>query len=180
MVDGAAEETDLRPVEHHVGDDSPGGLAEEVLRVRLAASGSTGNLGAELDDVVVEERDADLERVRHRRPVEVVEHVVDEAELAVQHERPLDVPGVRRRQPIRDQPVERATVPATSPPRASTGAQIGGPGGARPDRRRDAIVCSARRAPRGRAREARPRLAAAARSSGPGSRASRSTARVCP
>ena len=37
---------------------------------------------AVLDDVVVEERDAHLERVRHRRPVEVVEHVVDERELA--------------------------------------------------------------------------------------------------
>ena len=46
-----------------------------------------GDRGAELDELVVEERDADLERVRHRGAVEVVEHVVDERELAVEVER---------------------------------------------------------------------------------------------
>ena len=38
---------------------------------------------AVLDDAVVEERDAHFERVRHRHPVEVVEHVVGECELRV-------------------------------------------------------------------------------------------------
>ena len=36
---------------------------------------------------MIEERDAHLERVRHRGPVEVVEHVVDEPELRVEVER---------------------------------------------------------------------------------------------
>ena len=39
------------------------------------------------DELVVEERHAHLERMRHRGAVEVVEHVVDEPELGVENER---------------------------------------------------------------------------------------------
>ena len=45
------------------------------------------NAGAELDQLVVEERHAHLERVRHRGAVEVVEHVVDQPELCIDVER---------------------------------------------------------------------------------------------
>ena len=43
--------------------------------------------GAELDELVVEERHPHLERMRHRGAVEVVEHVVDERELRVEIQR---------------------------------------------------------------------------------------------
>ena len=40
----------------------------------------------ELDELVVEERHSDLEGVRHRRSVEVVQHVVREGELGVEEQ----------------------------------------------------------------------------------------------
>ena len=56
----------------------------------------SGSSRAELDELVVEERHADLERARHRGAVEVGEHVVDEAEPRVEVER-----GLERRRPRR-------------------------------------------------------------------------------
>jgi len=64
-----------------------GGCVSSELAVDLERCGHSC---AELDKAIVEERDANLERVRHRGAVEVVEHVVDEVELTVEHERALD------------------------------------------------------------------------------------------
>ena len=70
-------------------------VLQHVLRVQSPDLEPRRDRRAELDDVVVEERDAHLERVRHRRAVEVVEHVVDEPELGVEVER-------RRERIVRD------------------------------------------------------------------------------
>ena len=65
-----------------VGHDAARGLLEHVLRRQPAHLQLGRDRRAQLDEPVIEERARDLERVRHRRAVEVVEHVVDERRAA--------------------------------------------------------------------------------------------------
>ena len=79
----------------------------------------------QLDELVVEERHADLERAGHRGAVEVGEHVVDEPEPGVEVERGLERRGSRARPASRLRstasaaPACSASAPPNSSPRRS-------------------------------------------------------------
>ena len=91
------EEADLGLVDDLVGDVAAGRrLSRYLVTDARRTLSEARDAGAELDDVVVEERHPDLERVRHRRAVEVVEHVVHQAELRVEVEASSGGPGRRR------------------------------------------------------------------------------------
>src|SRR4051794_36684183 len=90
-VDSRTEEADLRLVDDPVRDQTPHGSLEDVLAGLQTTNLVLGrNRRRILDDLVVEERHPNFERVRHRTAVEVMDHVVDEGELPVQVERCRD------------------------------------------------------------------------------------------
>ncbi len=101
-------EVALRPVDHRVGHDAARGALEHAL----AAVGEL-ELGRdprrELDQVVVEERRPRLQPVRHRHRVDALDRVLDEHQLGVDPQRPVDR---RRRRPARG---------TTRPPRRASG-----------------------------------------------------------
>ena len=87
MPDGTAEEADLRPVENGLRNEPTGGRPQNRLGRAAGQLERDRHSRTQLDEAVVEKRDAHLEGARHRGPIEVVEHVVDEAQLRVQDER---------------------------------------------------------------------------------------------
>ncbi len=92
------------------GHEAARGALQEVLRVQPPHLQVRRDRRAVLDDLVVEERHAHLERVRHRHPVEVVEHVVRQGELRVDEER-------RRERIVRRSPSAiAATARSAAPP----------------------------------------------------------------
>src|SRR5690242_16441012 len=86
-VDRVVEEADLRLVDDPIRNESADRMLEHVLRVEPMHLVLRRDRGAVLDEMMIEKRHANLQRVRHRCPVEVMEHVVDEAELAIEVER---------------------------------------------------------------------------------------------
>src|SRR5438094_2125137 len=85
-VERAVEEPDLALVDDLVGQQAARRLLEQVLGAETADLEVGRDAGAVLDDLVVEEGDAHLERAGHRGAIEVLEHVVDERESAVEVE----------------------------------------------------------------------------------------------
>ena len=81
------KEADLTLVYHPIGNKPARGFSEDVLGAETMYLETGRNASAQLDELVVEEGNTDLERVRHRRSIEVVQHVVDEAQLRVDVER---------------------------------------------------------------------------------------------
>ena len=185
------------------GHEAARGVAEDVLRLEAANLQLGRHRGAELDDVVVEERHAHLERVRHRGAVEVVEHVVREARAARRGRAP---PAAARpgRSPSRYEIARSAALPSSSAsgPRTSccrspgvsapliASSRSAGSGRRKSldraaqasrdrARRRRAARAAAARAPAARRRRSRPRGASGSRRGArrrPGPRARRSRA----
>ena len=83
-IDGEVEEAGFRLVDDPFGDEAARDLLEEVLRRAAFDLERRRDRGCEFHDTVVEKRHPHFERVRHRRAVGVVEHVVDEPELGVE------------------------------------------------------------------------------------------------
>ena len=104
---------------------------------------------------MVEIRDADLEGVRHRRPVEVVQHVVDEVELPVEEERAAEPSGAGAADSVCERLVEHRRRDSGEIADGRIAAGTGRPLRARDDGCRDRIV----RAGNG-GRKAKPRRAA--------------------
>src|SRR5436305_11145167 len=71
----AAEKADLALVDDLVGEQAAGHLLEQVLGAQPPDLEVGGNPRAELDDLVVEEGNAYLERACHRGTVEILEQV---------------------------------------------------------------------------------------------------------
>ena len=70
-------------VEDAVGEQPPQRALEEELRAQAAQLHVQGEARGEPDEVVVEERDAALERGHHARPVELDQDVVLEVQAHV-------------------------------------------------------------------------------------------------
>ena len=85
----------LRFVEHEVRHVAARGEPQHVLALEPAHLVPRRDARAQLDQLVVEERHAHLERAGHRGAVEVGEHVVHQAEPRVQVERGLERRGAR-------------------------------------------------------------------------------------
>jgi hypothetical protein len=94
-VDRPAEKPHLRPVDDVVRNAPARDRTEDVLCLVPAQLEPRRHARAELDDPMIEVRDAHLQRMGHRRPIDVMEHVVGEAELGVEHESALH-PSARR------------------------------------------------------------------------------------
>src|SRR5262249_28005028 len=103
----AAEEPDLAAVELEVRNHTSPSGAQDTLRRAVAELQRGRHLRTQLDEAMVKIRHPDLERVRHRSPVEVVQHVVDEAELRIEEKRALDAAAFRVAEPKRDGVRER-------------------------------------------------------------------------
>ena len=112
IVDGAAKNPTFG-LSMLVSGTSPRARPAARLRRPAVDLQALGHRRAELDEPVVEEGDAHLERVRHRRAVEVVEHVVGERRAARRGSSVVETRVVRRRRRPRDceraprEPVDR-------------------------------------------------------------------------
>ena len=76
-VDGPVEEPDLALVDDAVRDEPAGAVLQDVLRVEPAHLVARGNRRAELDQVMVEKRDAHLKTCRHTCPVNLNKYIVN-------------------------------------------------------------------------------------------------------
>src|SRR5687767_12185556 len=75
-----AEEPDLPLVNDALGNKAERCFLQDILCGKASHLQAAGDPRAVLDEVVIEEGDADFEGVRHGDAVEVMEHVVDEGE----------------------------------------------------------------------------------------------------
>ncbi len=86
-ADGVAEEPDLLLLDDPTRNQVASCDTQQMLPRQPFHLEAVRHRCAELDDLVIEERHPHLERVRHRRPVEVVEHVVHESQLLEEEQR---------------------------------------------------------------------------------------------
>ena len=169
----------LRLSSTNVGHVVASGEAQHVLALQPAHLVVGRDAGAQLHELVVEERHAHLERARHRGAVEVGEHVVHQAETGVQVERGLE----RRRAGRVGQPAAQQRLGGARVLGQRAAEQIGrsGPACTQPARgqqARDGVGCLKRvheasaRVP-GRGAAPPPRPSAAERASAPTTRPAR-------
>ena len=119
------EEADLRLVDHEVGDEPSRCLAQEEFRRAVAELEIRRIRRHVFDEMMVEERHAYLERVRHGGAVEVVQHVVEAERAARRRASAADkriaraaareVPERRQAQPTRRAPGAAKRAPSSAP-----------------------------------------------------------------
>ena len=88
----------LRPVDDRVRQDPPHGLLEHVLRRAAAQVELRRDRRRELDQLVIEQRHASLDRVRHAHPVDLGEDVQRQVAFEVQVLQRREPPSVGRGQ----------------------------------------------------------------------------------
>ena len=81
----------LRPVNQRGRQGALQIALDEILRGRPAELEPGRHAGRELDDLVVEQRRADLERVGHRHPIDLHENIVREVRLQIDVRDPAQV-----------------------------------------------------------------------------------------